>query len=182
MEESGGGLHLEYTLDVVNMDDLSDGSNSGPAARKKANRRSKAGKRLSAPGPKFTPPSPPSRTAAPETPSTPLASSSRLPDVFDSTSPSNTQTPVATAFPSVPQPTSESSKVDIDPQKLWYANAYLPSAMRTFHCEKVKKMPLSGLDPSMLLGFLCKDEADFEDFCERVSKVSRICRTSEKQC
>ncbi|KAJ7216903.1 hypothetical protein C8J57DRAFT_1732410 [Mycena rebaudengoi] len=31
---------------------------------------------------------------------------------------------------------------------------HAPAELRTFHCEKVHKMPLSGLDPSMLLGFL----------------------------
>ncbi|KAJ7208129.1 hypothetical protein C8J57DRAFT_1484504 [Mycena rebaudengoi] len=31
--------------------------------------------------------------------------------------------------------------------------AHAPAELRTFHCEKVHKMPLSGLDPSMLLGF-----------------------------
>lgn len=54
----------------------------------------------------------------------------------------------------------------------WYATAYSEAQLRTFHCEKVKKIPLSGLDPSMLLGFLCRDEAEFEDFCERASRVS----------
>ena len=33
-------------------------------------------------------------------------------------------------------------------------------------------MPLSGLDPSMLLGFLCKDEAGWWDFKKRVGDVS----------
>ena len=33
-------------------------------------------------------------------------------------------------------------------------------------------MPLSGLDPSMLLGFLCKDWEDWEDFRRRVVEVS----------
>jgi hypothetical protein len=40
----------------------------------------------------------------------------------------------------------------------------------------VRKMPLSGLDPSMLLGFLCKDREDREDFRRRVVEVSlRLC-------
>ncbi|GJJ09389.1 hypothetical protein Clacol_003611 [Clathrus columnatus] len=49
-----------------------------------------------------------------------------------------------------------------------YLNAYSMTDLRTFHCEKVRKMHLSGLDPSMLLGFLCKDEADYQDFRARV--------------
>ncbi|KAJ6617348.1 hypothetical protein B0H10DRAFT_2033813, partial [Mycena sp. CBHHK59/15] len=33
------------------------------------------------------------------------------------------------------------------------ARAYSTAELRTFHCERVRKMPLSGLDPSMLIGF-----------------------------
>jgi len=33
-------------------------------------------------------------------------------------------------------------------------------------------MPLSGLDPSTLLGFLCKDWEDWEDFGRRIVEVS----------
>jgi hypothetical protein len=54
----------------------------------------------------------------------------------------------------------------------WFASAYTEAQLRTFHCDKIKKIPLSNVDPSMLLGFLCKNEADFEDFCQRVNKVS----------
>lgn len=66
------------------------------------------------------------------------------------------------------------SQVDsqVDPHMLWYTTAYPDPLLRTYHCEKIKKMPLSGLDPSMLLGFVCKDEDDFEDFVERVAQVS----------
>jgi len=34
-------------------------------------------------------------------------------------------------------------------------------------------MPLSGLDPSMLLGFLCKDEADYQNFRMRVTDMCK---------
>lgn len=57
-----------------------------------------------------------------------------------------------------------------------YINAYSPAELKTFHCEKVRKMPLSGLDPSMLIGFLVKDEADWRDFRRRVSEVSVLIR------
>ncbi|KAJ7249578.1 hypothetical protein C8J57DRAFT_1356237, partial [Mycena rebaudengoi] len=40
----------------------------------------------------------------------------------------------------------------------FYQRAYVSAELRTFHCEKVRKMPLSGLDPSMLLSFVCRDE------------------------
>ncbi|KAJ7249831.1 hypothetical protein C8J57DRAFT_1079396, partial [Mycena rebaudengoi] len=44
------------------------------------------------------------------------------------------------------------------PAAAFYQRAYVPAELRTFHSEKVRKMPLSGLDPSMLLGFVCRDE------------------------
>ena len=52
-----------------------------------------------------------------------------------------------------------------------YVSAYSPQELSTFHCEKVRKMPLSGLDPSMLIGFLCRDERDWRDLRERVAEV-----------
>jgi len=38
-------------------------------------------------------------------------------------------------------------------------------------------MPLSGLDPSMLIGFLCKDEADWIDLRERVTELFKNRKT-----
>ncbi|KAF8906862.1 hypothetical protein CPB85DRAFT_1312581 [Mucidula mucida] len=52
-----------------------------------------------------------------------------------------------------------------------YVSAYAPSELRTFHCERVRKMPLSGLDPSMLIGFLVRDEADFVDLRARITAL-----------
>lgn len=48
-----------------------------------------------------------------------------------------------------------------------FVNEYSAAELKTFHCERVRKIPLSGLDPSMLLGFLCKDEGDWNDFRKR---------------
>lgn len=62
----------------------------------------------------------------------------------------------------------------LDPVQEHYVTAYFASELRTFHCERVRKMPLSGLDPSMLLGFLCKDEADWWDFRKRVADLPRM--------
>ena len=60
---------------------------------------------------------------------------------------------------------------ELDPVQEHYVTAYSPVELRTFHCDKVRKMPLSGLDPSMLIGFLCRDERDWRDLRERVSEV-----------
>lgn len=61
---------------------------------------------------------------------------------------------------------------DLDAVQDHFVNAYSATELKTFHCERVRKMPLSGLDPSMLIGFLCKDEEDWIDFRKRVVDVS----------
>ncbi|KAG5651052.1 hypothetical protein H0H81_010067 [Sphagnurus paluster] len=61
----------------------------------------------------------------------------------------------------------------LDPVQEHYVTAYHGAELKTFHCERVRKMPLSGLDPSMLIGFLCKNKADWYDFRKRVEKLPR---------
>jgi cysteine protease ATG4 len=58
-----------------------------------------------------------------------------------------------------------SSGGTLDPLQESYVNAYSAADLRTFHCERVRKMPLSGLDPSMLLGLL--------GFCVRIGRILR---------
>ncbi|CAD6885080.1 unnamed protein product [Tilletia caries] len=53
----------------------------------------------------------------------------------------------------------------------WWCQAYSEAQLNTFHCEKVRKMPMKSLDPSMLLGFLVKTAEQLEDFCARVKKL-----------
>lgn len=59
----------------------------------------------------------------------------------------------------------------LTPLEEHYATAYSAAELKTFHCDRVRKMPLSGLDPSMLIGFLCRDEKDWVDFRRRVGQV-----------
>lgn len=61
--------------------------------------------------------------------------------------------------------------VVLDPLQEHYVTSYSPVELRTFHCDRVRKMPLSGLDPSMLLGFLCRDERDWSDLREKITTV-----------
>lgn len=61
---------------------------------------------------------------------------------------------------------------DLDVFQRHYVTAYSAAELKTFHCDRVRKMPLSGLDPSMLIGFLCKDESDWNDFRARMNEVS----------
>ncbi|CAJ0633565.1 8993_t:CDS:10 [Entrophospora sp. SA101] len=44
--------------------------------------------------------------------------------------------------------------------------------MSTYHCETLRKIPISQLDPSMILGFYCRNSEDFEDFCQRIEKIN----------
>jgi cysteine protease ATG4 len=52
------------------------------------------------------------------------------------------------------------SDVGLDATQIHYVTFYLATDLRTFHCQCVCKMPLSGPAPSMLIRFLCKREAD----------------------
>ena len=153
--------HVPYTIDVVDVDDLSDDSETSVSPSNRPRHRSSppATARVR----DFATVTPPPRsTGPPRRPSAPA-------DPFG-----GSQSPGLEANPTQSRSASPgSSRVSVDPQTLWYANAYTETQLHTFHCEKVKKMPLSGLDPSMLLGFLVRDEADFEDFCERVGKVGQ---------
>lgn len=63
---------------------------------------------------------------------------------------------------------------DLTPLEEHYATAYSAAELKTFHCDRVRKMPLSGLDPSMLIGFLCRDENDWVDFRRRVVQVGCV--------
>ncbi len=62
---------------------------------------------------------------------------------------------------------------DGDDEDEWWSHAYTEAQTSTFHCEKVRRMPIKSLDPSMLLGFLVKDEADLVDLCARIKAMPK---------
>lgn len=101
----------------------------------------------------------------PSSPSTPTKS------VYTSSAGVHDRDDYPTSSPAISHSVDSHTSLPLDPQTSWYANAYREAELQTFHCDRVKKLPLSGLDPSMLLGFLCHSEAEFEDFCERVAKL-----------
>ncbi|CAG8509522.1 8297_t:CDS:2 [Acaulospora morrowiae] len=45
--------------------------------------------------------------------------------------------------------------------------------LSTYHCDTLRKIHISQLDPSMLLGFYCKTSDDFDDLCVRVEEVNK---------
>ncbi len=51
-------------------------------------------------------------------------------------------------------------------------SAYPDSVWATYHCDKVRKVSLSSLDPSMLIGFVVENESDWFDFRRKVQEVS----------
>ena len=72
---------------------------------------------------------------------------------------------------------------DLDPMQRHLVTAYSQAELKTFHCDRVRKMPLSGLDPSMLLGFLCKDEGEWLDLKDRITEVrAQPCCCRRERC
>ncbi|GAA6018784.1 hypothetical protein JCM10207_005578 [Rhodosporidiobolus poonsookiae] len=55
----------------------------------------------------------------------------------------------------------------------FFLSAYPDAAWATYHTEKVRKCALASLDPSMLVGFLVHDGADWRDFRARVHELSQ---------
>jgi cysteine protease ATG4 len=45
----------------------------------------------------------------------------------------------------------EASDFGLDSTQVHYVTAYSAAELRTFHSERVRKMPLSGLDPSIFV-------------------------------
>nr|GAT54503.1 predicted protein [Mycena chlorophos] len=54
-----------------------------------------------------------------------------------------------------------------------WQRAYSLAELRTYHCERVRKMPMAGLDPSMLIGFLVRSEEEWVDLRRRIGELPR---------
>ncbi|ONK79690.1 uncharacterized protein A4U43_C01F9050 [Asparagus officinalis] len=48
----------------------------------------------------------------------------------------------------------------------------LEADVSSYHCSTVRNLPLDQIDPSLAIGFYCRDEDDFKDFCLRASELS----------
>ncbi|KAB1222039.1 Cysteine protease ATG4 [Morella rubra] len=42
----------------------------------------------------------------------------------------------------------------------------------SYHCNIIRHIPLDSIDPSLAIGFYCRDKDDFDDFCLRASKLA----------
>lgn len=49
---------------------------------------------------------------------------------------------------------------------------YTKEDFSTYHCTVPRKINISNLDPSMLLGFYCRTQSDFEVLCDQLQLVS----------
>lgn len=72
-----------------------------------------------------------------------------------------------------PPSTPAQDHPSLTPLQQHLVSAYSDAELKTYHCDKVRKMPLRGLDPSMLLGFLCKTSQEWDDLRNRVEHVRR---------
>ncbi|XP_038680587.1 cysteine protease ATG4-like isoform X1 [Tripterygium wilfordii] len=42
----------------------------------------------------------------------------------------------------------------------------------SYHSDLIQHIPLDSIDPSLAIGFYCRDKDDFDDFCRRASKLA----------
>ncbi|XP_071737080.1 cysteine protease ATG4-like isoform X2 [Rutidosis leptorrhynchoides] len=42
----------------------------------------------------------------------------------------------------------------------------------SYHCNVIRQIPLDSIDPSLAIGFYCRDKDDFDDFCSRASELA----------
>ncbi|OMP07953.1 Peptidase C54 [Corchorus olitorius] len=42
----------------------------------------------------------------------------------------------------------------------------------SYHCDIIRHIPLESIDPSLAIGFFCRDKDDFDNFCLRASKLA----------
>lgn len=42
----------------------------------------------------------------------------------------------------------------------------------SYHCSVVRDLALEQIDPSLAIGFYCRDKDDFDDFCSRASELA----------
>lgn len=78
--------------------------------------------------------------------------------------------PAATATPL--SPSNAQQNADALKLESFFGKAYSDAALGSYHSERVRKMALASMDPSMLLGFLIRDEADWVDFQTRVQDLA----------
>ena len=174
MQGQGPG-YKPYKLDMVDVDDASSGSEPSfsPTRPPRSSAFAEGPKTNLVPPSTFVPPSTSRSSSMLSPPASPHVGYSRKSSAATTGTAEMRESDVFSA-PIHAGKGARTGGIEVDAETRWYASAYAEAQLKTYHCDKVRKIPLSALDPSMLLGFLCRDEADFEDFCERVVRVSLI--------
>ena len=49
---------------------------------------------------------------------------------------------------------------------------YQETSTSSYHSNVIRHIPLDSIDPSLAIGFYCRDKDDFDDFCSRASKLA----------
>nr|KYP38011.1 Cysteine protease ATG4 [Cajanus cajan] len=47
-----------------------------------------------------------------------------------------------------------------------------PNSTSSYHCSVMRHIPLDSIDPSLAIGFYCRNKDDFDDFCSQASKLA----------
>ncbi|WVQ76314.1 hypothetical protein IAR50_005979 [Cryptococcus sp. DSM 104548] len=160
----------KYKLDVDNVDDVSESDSEGEGGRVRSPKKEAIRRGVTSPV------GTPSKQGAGGSPLKRAPSSSPTKGSVNYSYPLSANSSQPTSGSSTPArevPEETPRTAQVNPQAAWYTEAYPEHLMRTYQCEKVKKLPISGLDPSMLLGFVVRDEKDFEDFVDRVNKLPK---------
>ncbi|KAG8661491.1 cysteine protease ATG4 isoform X2 [Manihot esculenta] len=49
---------------------------------------------------------------------------------------------------------------------------YTEADTSSYHCDIIRHIPLDSIDPSLAIGFYCRDKDDFDEFCSLASKLA----------
>jgi len=64
----------------------------------------------------------------------------------------------------------------LDPHEVQQVVEILPDNIGvetgSYHCSVVRQMPLNAIDPSLAIGFYCRNRDDFDDLCARASDLA----------
>ena len=59
-------------------------------------------------------------------------------------------------------------------------SSFSAQALSSYHCESVRLLSITSLDPSLVIGFYCNDLADFESLC--VTATSKVKKKKKIYC
>eukprot|EP00002_Diphylleia_rotans_P015676 TRINITY_DN3037_c0_g1_i5.p1 TRINITY_DN3037_c0_g1~~TRINITY_DN3037_c0_g1_i5.p1 ORF type:complete len:343 (-),score=63.36 TRINITY_DN3037_c0_g1_i5:265-1293(-) len=69
----------------------------------------------------------------------------------------------------------ESHLIYLDPHVVQQYSSSADIPLSTYTCKTILRLPVSDLDPSLAMGFLCRSEAEFEDLCTKISTTPFVC-------